>query len=175
MDLKIKRLHDKAQIPTRGHKGDAGLDFIATEITQEFDHARKLILVYHTGWAVEIPDGYVGLLFMRSSVSNFSLSLTNAVGVIDSTYRGEVIAKFKVMTDTTPAIYEPEKDKFIQLVIVPIIEVDPVITTELSETDRGDGGYGSTDEKEESTTDTKDEGVEAVTPEVVGNDTVVTE
>ena len=61
------------------------------------------------------------------------------------------------------------------MVIVPIIEVNPVITTELSETDRGDGGYGSTDEKEESTTDTKDEDVEAVTPEVVGNDTVVTE
>ena len=71
-------------LPTRAHSTDAGLDLTATRLTQEVDASGKLILVYHTDIAVEIPEGYVGLLFMKSSVYNRSLTLTNAVGVIDS-------------------------------------------------------------------------------------------
>ena len=71
-------------LPTRAHNTDAGLDMYSTRITQEIDNSGKMILVYHTDIAVEIPEGYVGLLFMKSSVSKRSITLVNAVGVIDS-------------------------------------------------------------------------------------------
>lgn len=84
MEVKFKKVHTDATIPSYAHDGDAGLDLTAVSFTQEYDRSGKLVLVYHTGIAVEIPEGYVGLLFMRSSVSKYSISMTNAVGVIDS-------------------------------------------------------------------------------------------
>lgn len=84
MELKFKKLNEKAVLPTRAHSTDAGLDLTTYGFTQEVDASGKLVLVYHTGLAVEIPEGYMGLLFMRSSVANKSLTLTNAVGVVDS-------------------------------------------------------------------------------------------
>lgn len=71
-------------LPTRATAGDAGLDLYSTRITQETDNSGKLVLVYHTDIAVEIPEGYVGLLFMKSGIAKRSISLCNAVGVIDS-------------------------------------------------------------------------------------------
>ena len=71
-------------LPTRATAGDAGLDLYSTRITQEVDNSGKLVLVYHTDIAVEIPEGYVGLLFMKSGVSKRSVILCNAVGIIDS-------------------------------------------------------------------------------------------
>lgn len=71
-------------LPTRATPGDAGLDLYSTRITQEVDNSGKLVLVYHTDIAVEIPEGYVGLLFMKSGVSKRSITLCNAVGIIDS-------------------------------------------------------------------------------------------
>ena len=71
-------------LPTRATVGDAGLDLYSTRITQEVDNSGKLVLVYHTDIAVEIPEGYVGLLFMKSGVSKRSVILCNAVGIIDS-------------------------------------------------------------------------------------------
>ena len=84
MELKFKKLHEKAVLPSRSHATDAGLDLTTYGFTQEVDASGKLILVYHTGLAVEIPEGYMGLLFMRSSVANKSLMMTNCVGVVDS-------------------------------------------------------------------------------------------
>lgn len=84
MTLKYKRLRDDAIIPIRAHEGDAGMDLTCIEITQELNEAGQLILVYHTGLAVEIPEGYVGLLFPRSSISKKSITLMNCVGVIDA-------------------------------------------------------------------------------------------
>ena len=132
-------------LPTRAHSTDAGLDLTATRLTQEVDASGKLILVYHTDIAVEIPEGYVGLLFMKSSVYNRSLTLTNAVGVIDSGYRGEIISKFKITTDAIPSVYQPG-EKFAQLVIVPVALDETEFVDELSDTERGEGGFGSTEE-----------------------------
>lgn len=143
MELKIKKLSEKAVMPTRAHKGDAGLDLTCTSITTGINECGQLMLIYHTDLAVEIPEGYVGLLFPRSSIYKKSLQLTNAVGVIDSGYRGEVMAVFKTTTDVVPAIYK-EGERFCQLVIVPIPEIDVIEADELSETDRGEGGMGST-------------------------------
>jgi len=116
-----------------------------TNITQEINEAGQLILVYHTDLAVEIPEGYVGLLFQRSSVANKSITMTNCVGVIDSGYRGEVMGKFRSTTDVVPAIYKPG-ERFAQLIVVPYLNVELEEVTELSETDRGEGGFGSTNE-----------------------------
>ena len=131
-------------LPTRAHITDAGLDLYSTRITQETDNSGKMILVYHTDIAVEIPDGYVGLMFMKSSVSRRSVYACNAVGVIDSGYRGELMAKYKVSTDAIPTIYQAG-EAFAQLLIVPLELPTPMFVDELTETDRADGGFGSTE------------------------------
>lgn len=134
-------------LPTRAHTTDAGLDLTATRITQEVDASGKLTLVYHTDIAVEIPEGYVGLLCMRSSIANRSITLTNAIGIIDSCFRGEIIGKFKITTDAIPSVYQPG-EKFAQLVIVPISLDDTEFVDELSKSDRDTDGFGSTDNEE---------------------------
>lgn len=144
MDVKFKKLHDDAKIPSYAHDTDAGLDLTAVSFTQEFDKSNKLVLVYHTGLAVEIPEGHVGLIFMRSSVSNKSISLTNAVAVIDSGYRGELLLKYKITTDSLPTIYQPG-EKIGQLIIIPYPKINPIEAEELSSSDRNEGGFGSTD------------------------------
>ena len=149
MELKIKRLTEDAILPIRAHKGDAGIDLTCTTITQELNECGQLIIVYHTGLAIEIPEGHVGLLFPRSSIAKKSLSLCNAVGVIDQGFRGEVMAKMRSTTDVVPAIYKPG-ERFAQLVIVPIPEVEITEVAELSETDRGKGGFGSTEDTTEA-------------------------
>lgn len=136
-------------LPVRAHDTDAGLDLYATRITQELDNSGKMILVYHTDLAVEIPEGYVGLLFMKSSVSKRSLTLANAVGVVDACFRGEIMLKYKITTDAVPTIYQ-QGEACGQLVIVPIETPTPVFVDELSETDRGEGGFGSTENVQEA-------------------------
>ena len=138
-------------LPTRATVGDAGLDLYSTRITQEVDNSGKLTLVYHTDIAVEIPEGHVGLLFMKSSVAKRSLMLCNAVGVVDAHYRGEIMLKYKVTTDAIPTVYQPG-EACGQLVIVPIVILDPVFVDELSETERGTMGFGEADEKVYETT-----------------------
>lgn len=144
MDVKFKKLHDDAKIPSYAHDTDAGLDLTAVSFTQEFDKSNKLVLVYHTGIAVEIPEGHVGLIFMRSSISNKSIALTNAVAVIDSGYRGELLLKYKITTDSLPTIYQPG-EKIGQLIIIPYPKINPIEAEELSSSDRNEGGFGSTD------------------------------
>lgn len=151
MELKIKRLDEAAVLPIRANKNDAGIDLTATRITQELNECGQLILVYHTDLAVEIPEGYVGLLFPRSSISKKSLMLCNAVGVIDAGYRGEVMGKMRSTTDVVPAIYKPG-ERFAQLIIMPIMDITITETAELSESDRGEGGFGSSDETLSATT-----------------------
>jgi dUTP diphosphatase len=146
MELKIKRLNDKAIMPIRAHKNDAGLDLTAVDITLEPNDAGQTVVVYHSGLAIEIPEGYVGYIFPRSSIAKKSMFMTNCVGVIDSGYRGEVIAKMHITTNGAPALYQVG-ERFAQLIIMPVPEVTVTEVTELSETERGEGGYGSSDEK----------------------------
>lgn len=169
MNLKIKRLTDNAIIPIRAHKTDAGIDLTCTTITQELNEVGQLILVYHSGIAVEIPEGYVGLLFQRSSIANKSIMMTNCVGVIDSGYRGEVMGKFKATTDVVPAIYKPG-ERFAQLVIVPYLNIEVEEVTELSDSDRGAGSYGSTGNTDISAAIDDQSSLETKTP-VINSDT----
>lgn len=143
MVVRFKKLSDKAKTPVRAHKTDAGYDLSSSSITTEVGEDAKLVIVYHTDIAVEIPEGYVGLIFPRSSIFKKSLTLTNSVGVIDSGYRGELVCKFKTNTDVVPSVYK-EGERFAQLVIVPYLAVEFEEAEELSEADRGTDGFGST-------------------------------
>lgn len=147
MEVKFKKLAEDAVIPSYANAGDAGMDLTATRFTQEFDKSGKMVLVYHTDLAVEIPEGYAGFLFMRSSVSQKSLMMCNCVGVIDSGYRGEIMGKFKLTTDALPTIYQPG-EKFAQLVIVPFLTAEITVAEELPESERNEKGFGSTDNME---------------------------
>lgn len=137
MKVKIKKLHPDAVIPKYAKAGDAGLDLTATQvINSDGQH-----MTYKTGLAVEIPRGYVGLLFPRSSVYKTSMVLSNCVGVIDSGYRGEVMMKFAFKSHSEP--YRVG-DRVGQLIIMPYPQVEFEEVEELSSTERGEGGYGST-------------------------------
>lgn len=149
MIVRVKKLCENAVIPVKAHPTDAGLDLVATSMA--FDDNGNV--VYGTGLAFEIPDGYVGLIFPRSSNAKKDLILTNCVGVIDSGYRGEVMFKFKpsmVFYDGQPTrVYSAFQhydvgDRIGQMIIMPYPEVEFAESDELSETERGAGGYGST-------------------------------
>ncbi len=143
-EVKVKRLHPKAVIPKYAKDGDAGMDLVATEIISNttFD------VTYGTGIAMEIPKGYVGLVFPRSSIRKTDLSLTNCVGVIDSGYRGEIQATFKkVFGKNDVRLDELDYkvgDRIAQIMIIPYPSVTFVEVDELSQTDRGEGGFDST-------------------------------
>jgi dUTP pyrophosphatase len=142
MVVKIKKLVENAVIPAYSKKGDAGLDLTAVSVSFE-----KNYVSYKTGLAVEIPEGFVGLLFPRSSNSKMDLILTNSVGVIDSGYRGEIELRYKLVgngvTPSIVGIYDIG-DRVGQLVIIPYPSIEFEEVTELSTTERNTGGYGST-------------------------------
>lgn len=142
MKVKIKKLNENAVVPTKAHATDAGFDLYCTSKEVDWD---KRQIICHTGLAFEIPEGFVGLLFPRSSVSNKPLIMANSVGVIDSCYRGEVTAKFNItdMRQSGMNHYQVG-NKVAQIIIIPYPEIEFEEAEELSETDRGTGGYGST-------------------------------
>ena len=140
MKIHFKKLVQEAQKPKFGKPGDAGADLVATSV----DFSRKNQVVYGTGLAVEIPEGMVGLIFPRSSVRNYDLSMSNSVGVIDSGYRGEIMVTFNILNLHTVENSYQVGDRIAQLVIVPVPLAQYVEVEELSETSRGEGGHGST-------------------------------
>ncbi len=140
MKVQFKKLVPEAQKPKFGKPGDAGADLVATSI----DTSRGGQVVYGTGVAVEIPEGMVGLVFPRSSVRNTQLIMSNSVGVIDSGYRGEIMVTFNLTTKDWVAELYNVGDRIAQLVIVPVPLIQYVEVEELSETERGTGGHGST-------------------------------
>ena len=137
MKLKFKKLHKDAVVPKIANPGDAGADLTAISV----DYDINSIITYGTGIAVEIPEGYVGLIFPRSSIYKKQLLLTNSVGVIDSGYRGEI--KFKFWGDRESDVYKIG-DRIGQLVIIPIPSVEWEESEELTDSARGEGGFGST-------------------------------
>ena len=143
MKIKIKKLHPDAKIPSYSKEGDAGMDLYCVSVKKDkTPWERSNDLTCHTGIAMEIPAGYVGLLFPRSSISKTNLFLRNAVGVIDSGYRGEIILKFGFY-DGRDSDYEVG-DRVGQIMILPYPQVQFVETDELTSSERGDGGFGST-------------------------------
>ena len=142
MILKIKKLHPNAVIPTYAKDGDAGMDLVATSIISETTSQ----ITYGIGIAMEIKDGFVGLVFPRSSIRKTRLQLSNSVGVIDSGYRGELQATFNKITTTIENQKNDYKvgDRIAQIMIIPYPQIKFEKVDELSDSDRGKGGFGST-------------------------------
>lgn len=140
MKIKFKKLHPKAAAPKQGTPGSAGFDLTATGRIWNETYA---VWDYSTGIAVEIPPGFVGLIFPRSSVYKTGYALSNCVGVIDSDYRGEITAKFHPLFVGNDCPYNVG-DRFCQLVIMPAMDIEYEEAEALSDTTRGTGGYGST-------------------------------
>lgn len=133
--VKIKKNHPDAKIPAYAKRGDAGMDLtaIGKDVQDKY-------IEYDTGLSMEIPVGYVGLLFPRSSISNYDLTLSNSVGVVDSGYRGNIKFRFKQTSDLTYYI----GDRIGQIIIIPHPHIQFVEVDELSDSERGSGGYGHT-------------------------------
>lgn len=142
--VKFKKLNDNAHIPTYGSPYSAGADLYSAEVETVIQpHTTAFI---GTGIALEIPKGYMGLIFARSGLScKRHLAPANKVGVIDSDYRGEVKVALHNHSN------EPQKidagERIAQLVITPFLAVDFEQADELDETQRGEGGFGSTGKK----------------------------
>ncbi len=137
--VKVKKLDPNAVIPTYSKDGDAGMDLT---ITKEIENT-SFSVSYGFGIAMEIPKGYVGLVFPRSSVRNQDLILSNCVGVIDSGYRGELQATFK-KTNGLDSLKYKVGERGAQIVILPYPQIRMIESNELSNTERGEGGFGST-------------------------------
>ena len=139
-------IKSEGKLPTRATGASAGVDLYCTRITQEVDNSGKLVLVYHTDLSVHLPEGYVGILAMKSGIAKRSLTLVNGFGTIDQDYLGELVGKFKVTTDAIPTVYQPG-EAFAQLLVVPCAILEPTWTEEEIETERGTMGFGEADEK----------------------------
>lgn len=173
MLVKIKKLHENAVIPTYSKVGDAGLDLTAVSVIYD---DKTDTLEYSTGLAIEIPEGYVGLIFPRSSIYKKEISQSNCVGVLDSNYRGDIKVRYnldlgnwweimkeghqedmnlgafnyyeeainKVRNTGVIADIYAVGDRIAQLIIIPYPQIELVESDELSETNRGADGFGST-------------------------------
>ena len=135
MRIRIKKIHPDAVVPRYAHFGDGAVDLVAVRKWED-DHGN---LCYGTGLAMEIPEHHVGLLFARSSVSKKDVRLANAVGVIDSGYRGEVMLKF----DQIGGDHYEVGDRVGQLMLIQIPSINFVEVVNLSPSDRNKGGFGS--------------------------------
>ena len=140
MKIKIKKLHPNAVVPKYAKPGDAGMDLTVTEAFRDKKNPNKWVVRF--GIALEIPEGHVGLVFPRSSIHKTPMRLTNAVGVIDSGYRGEISAVFDVVECGDADLYLVGT-RAAQIIIVPYPHVEFEEAEELSSTERGTGGFGS--------------------------------
>jgi dUTP pyrophosphatase len=151
MNVKIKKLHPDAVIPSYSKEGDAGMDLTAINNGDPNDYG---VTTYGTGISVEIPKGYVGLVFSRSSIYKSTGRISNSVGVIDSGYRGELMVNldpsvpayvtYKEGATNFKAASYKKGDRIAQLVILPYPQIQFEEVEELTTTERGDGRYGST-------------------------------
>ena len=145
MNILLKKLNERAVVPTRGSVSAAGADLYSAEPSDLVIAPGETVLV-HTGIAMEIPEGYAGLVFARSGLATKrGLAPANKVGVIDSDYRGEIMVSVYNQSSVPQTLEAGER--VAQLVIVPFLAADFEETDELSDTARGEGGFGSTGRK----------------------------
>ena len=139
MKLKFKKLDDSAIIPKRSRTGDAAFDISSSEDVLLKPQSRHLT---NTSVAIEIEDGYCGLVLPRSgNAVNHGITVINTPGLIDSNYRGEI--KIGLINTSKKDFNILKGDRIAQLFIVPVCDVEVVETEELSESNRGDAGFGS--------------------------------
>lgn len=141
MDVKITKSKIYDAVPSYSKQGDAGIDLKADSIISQNDYQ----IVYGTGISIEVPPGYVALIFPRSSIRNTPLIMANSVGVIDSGYRGEIQVTF-LITDSTieNSSFYQLGDRICQLLILPYPQINLIPVKRLSDSVRGNSGHGST-------------------------------
>ncbi len=140
MELACRRLTEDATLPTRAHDGDAGLDLYAAEAATLEAGERASV---GTGIAIEIPEGHAGLVLPRSGLAaRHGITLVNAPGLIDAGYRGE-LSVLLLNTDRAESFEIAPGDRIAQLVITPFADASPIEAAQLSLTERGNGGFGS--------------------------------
>ncbi len=145
MKVRIKKLNEKAKIPTYGTDFSAGADLYNMEGNDITVNPHETVMI-KLGFAIEIPDGYAGLVFARSGLaSKRGIAPANKVGVVDSDYRGECMVALHNHTET--AVNIDGGERIAQLVIVPFLKAEFLEADELSETERAGGGFGSTGTK----------------------------
>ena len=135
LKIKIKKINPEAKIPEYAHEGDAGMDVVAISMQENENY-----IEYGTGLSFEVPEGYLMLIFPRSSLSKKDLILANHVGILDSGYRGELKLRFK---KTGKEIYQVG-ERIGQILVIPYPKIEFEEVQELLETLRGDNGFGST-------------------------------
>jgi dUTP pyrophosphatase len=138
MKIRVKKLHPEAKLPTYAHPGDAGMDVYALE---EMEVLPGQVVKVRSGIAMEIPEGYVGLCWTKSGLAN-NHKIKISSGVIDSGYRGEVLLGV-INLGLEPYTFK-KGDKVLQMLIQPVERPELVEAEELSDTSRGEGGFGST-------------------------------
>lgn len=142
MNIKIKLLNDLAKVPTRKYDTDAGYDLYAAIDKKILIHPHETVAI-GTGISMELPNGTFGAIFARSGISkDRGLRPANCVGVIDPSYRGEYIVALHNDSNKNQSI-EPG-ERIAQLVVIPFVPVEFNVVNELSDTERADGGFGST-------------------------------
>ncbi|MBQ6702876.1 MAG: dUTP diphosphatase [Clostridia bacterium] len=142
MKVNIKKLDERAVIPTFGSEFSAGADLYAVCDSDVTVNPSETVLI-HTGLSMEIPEGYAGLIYARSGLaSKKGLAPANKVGVVDADYRGEVMVALHNHGSTAQTVSNGER--IAQLVVTPFLKVEFEVKDELSDTVRGKGGFGST-------------------------------
>lgn len=145
MIVNIKKINERAVVPTYGTQYSAGADLYALLENDAVIQPGETLLI-HTGISLEIPEGYAGLIYARSGLaSKKGLAPANKVGVIDSDYRGEVMVALHNHSNVPQAVSNGER--IAQLVIAPFLKAQFNLADNLSETVRGEGGFGSTGNK----------------------------
>lgn len=146
MKVNFKKLDANAKVPTYGSPYSAGADLYALTNGEIITFLPGETKIVHTGIAMEIPEGYAGLIYARSGIANKrGLAPSNKVGVVDADYRGEIMVSLHNHSNETQQIADGER--VAQMVIAPFLTVEYNEVTELSETVRGEGGFGSTGQK----------------------------
>jgi len=142
MEVRIKKLRNEAVVPTYGSEFSAGADLYACE-TEDITIAPGETRLIHTGLSFEIPEGFGGFIYARSSLgTKRGLAPANKVGVIDADYRGEVMVSLHNHSMEAQTVSPGER--VAQLVIAPFLKAEFTVAEELSDTVRGVGGFGST-------------------------------
>ena len=143
--LKIKKVNEKAKIPMYGSVEAAGFDLYGVNEEEVTIKAHETVLI-KTGLSMEIPTGYAGLIFARSGLATKKgLAPANCVGVVDADYRGEVMVALHNHTNEDKTIEAFER--IAQMIIMPYLKVDFEEVEELTDTERGQNGFGSTGKK----------------------------
>ena len=144
-EVRIKKLDERAKVPTYGTEFSAGADLYNMEGNDVVIKPHETVMI-HTGLAMEIPEGYAGFLFARSGIaSKRGLAPANKVGVVDSDYRGEFMVALHNHSNVPAEIAGGER--VAQLCILPVVQGEFILSETLDETERGEGGFGSTGKK----------------------------